>query len=167
MLGTEGTGAPGFEQAFDELAPRAFALALKLVGNREDAEDIAAEALARTLAAWGRIGDRPWRDGWVLRVTANVAVDLIRRRRPSELMADLPTDVLDVEERISVRAAVGLLPKRQREVLVLRYFADLHDEDIAAALKISVGSVKKHAARGLAGARRRLGAENKEMNLAW
>src|SRR5436190_22917843 len=75
-----GATPEGFEEAFDDLFPRAFKLARRLVGDTDTAEDIAAEALARTYANWPRVSNLEYRDGWVLRVAANLAVDRVRRR---------------------------------------------------------------------------------------
>jgi RNA polymerase sigma factor (sigma-70 family) len=64
--------------------------------------------------------------------------------------------VLEREEKRSVVAALATLPWRQRQVLVLRYYADLSESDIAATLGISRGAVKSHASRGVAALTRRL-----------
>ena len=56
-------------------------------------------------------------------------------------------------ERSEVIAALRALPERQREALVLRYYADLSEADIAAAMRISRGAVKSHTSRGIAALR--------------
>ena len=71
-----------FEAAFDELFPRAVRLANRLLGDRAAAEDVAAEALARAYARWPKVGGLPYRDGWVLKVATNLAIDRLRRRPP-------------------------------------------------------------------------------------
>jgi RNA polymerase sigma factor (sigma-70 family) len=60
-------------------------------------------------------------------------------------------------DRERILAALALLPQRQREAVVLRYYADLSEAQIAAAMGVSAGSVKRHASRGLAALRDRLG----------
>jgi DNA-directed RNA polymerase specialized sigma24 family protein len=70
-----------FDAAFKELFLPAFHLAHRLLGDPGDAQDAAAEAMARALADWGRVGALPYRRAFVLRVTANVAVDMLRKRR--------------------------------------------------------------------------------------
>lgn len=166
------TGAPsvpeGFEDAFDELFPRAFKLARRLVGDTDVAEDIAAEALARTYAHWPRVAGLEYRDGWVLRVAANLAVDRVRRRPeaitvPAAGFGPATAAIAgpDAEElvvlRVALVAALGSLPRRQRQAVALRYLGDLSDGEVAVALGISVGSVKTHIHRGLGALRRRLG----------
>jgi len=157
----KGPTPEGFEDAFDELFPRAFALARRLVGDSDAAEDIAAEALARAYAHWPRVSGLAYRDGWVLRVAANLAVDLVRRRPeviavPQVGMAGPGADEL-VVLRIALVAALGSLPRRQRQAVALRYLGDLTDGQVAVALGISVGSVKTHIHRGLGALRQRLG----------
>jgi RNA polymerase sigma-70 factor (sigma-E family) len=153
-------GPEGFEDAFDELFPRAFSLARRLVGDSDVAEDIAAETLARAYAHWPRVATLEYRDGWVLRVAANLAVDRVRRR--PEIIAVPPAsagpgaDEL-VVLRVALVAALGSLPRRQRQAVALRYLGDLTDGQVAAALGISVGSVKTHIHRGLGALRLRLG----------
>lgn len=143
-----------FESAFRELYPRAFGLALRMVGNRAVAEDIAAETMARAYARWDRL-DPDRRAGWVLRVTSNQAIDLLRRKGHT-----MVPGVVDLEDgtalRIALAAALAKLPRRQREAIALRYLSDLSEAETALALGIGVGSVKTHTHRGLAALRDRL-----------
>ena len=153
-------GIQGFEAAFDELFPRAFRLARRLVGDTDVAEDIAAEALARAYAHWPRVSTLEYRDGWVLRVAANLAVDRVRRH-PDVIATPVRGAGPDADElvvlRIALVAALGSLPRRQRQAVALRYLGDLTDGQVAVALGISVGSVKTHIHRGLGALRVRLG----------
>ncbi len=129
-----------------------------MLGDPAAAEEVAAEALARAYAQRGRVSVLPQRDGWVLRVAANLAIDRVRRHPPQLL----PPEVLDVEETLSLRmaltAALGALPRRQRQAVTLRYLGELSEREVAQALGISPGSVKTHVHRGLASLRARLGA---------
>lgn len=138
-----------FEDAFEELYAVAYRVAFRLLGRRGDAEDIAAEALARAYVRWSRVSAFP--QAWVSRVTTNLALDAYRKERRRR---GLPTRtaVIDLAaaERIDLHRALGALSKRQREVVALRYIADLPEETVAAALGCSPGTVKQHAARGLA-----------------
>ncbi len=161
----------GFEEAFDELFPRAFKLARRLVGDTDVAEDIAAEALARAYVHWPRVATLHYRDGWVLRVAANLAVDRVRRRpdviaAPAPAAASAGADEL-VVLRIALVAALGSLPRRQRQAVALRYLGDLTDGEVAVALGISVGSVKTHIHRGLGALRLRLGPGIEEVVPSW
>ncbi len=160
------SGPDGFEQAFDDLFPRAFKLARRLVGDTDVAEDIAAEALARAYANWPRVSTLEYRDGWVLRVAANLAVDRVRRH-PDVIAAPAAPSGPDADDlvvlRVALVAALGSLPRRQRQAVALRYLGDLSDGEVAVALGISVGSVKTHIHRGLGALRRRLGPGMEEV----
>ncbi len=151
-------GAPRrFEQAFDALYRLAYRVAYRILGDRQEAEDVAQEALARASLRWSRLYDRP--EGWVSRVASNLAIDAYRRRRRRPAYPTGPLGVVDARlgERGDLVAALRRLPRRQREVVVLRYLADLPEADVARALGCSVGSVKSHGSRGLASLRRQLG----------
>ena len=155
--------ADGFDEAFDELFPRAVRLANRMLGDRAAAEDVAAEALARTYARWRKVGALPYRDGWVLKVTTNLAIDRLRRRSPE--MPPEPADDFEdgVELRLALNAALLTLATRQRQAIALRYLGGLSDREVALALGISLGSVKTHIHRGLRGLRTRLGAGLEEV----
>src|SRR5471030_3092421 len=89
----------GFEEAFDALFAAARRIAVRLVGNGPDADDVAAEALARAFARWPKIRDLDYRDAWVMRVTANVALDVLRRSArplPTAVAVDLDPAVAAV-----------------------------------------------------------------------
>lgn len=151
----------GFEEAFDDLFVRAFRVARRILGDAATAEDVAAEALARAFAHWRKIGDQPWREGWVVRVATNLALDVGRGRNrmtDAEILDEGREDD-DVAVRLALVDAMARLPKRQREVVALRHLAGLSEAETAAALKVSTGSVKTHLHRGLAALRTRLGPE--------
>ncbi|MBV8559832.1 MAG: SigE family RNA polymerase sigma factor, partial [Acidimicrobiia bacterium] len=95
-------GDESFEAAYRELFPRAATLAYRVLGQRAAAEDVAAEALARTYAHWRRVSGLPHRDAWVLRVATNLAIDAARRHRVPPVLQD----GLDVEEAATVRMAL-------------------------------------------------------------
>ena len=153
----------GFDEAFDELFPRAVRLGTRLLGDRAAAEDVAAEALARAYARWSRVGGLSYRDGWVLKVATNLSIDRLRRR-PPELWPVVASDFEDgVELRIALNAALLTLAPRQRQAVALRYLGGLSDQEVAQALGISLGSVKTHIHRGLKGLRSRLGANAEEV----
>jgi len=155
-----------FRAAFVELWPAARGVARRLVGDPTVADDIAAEALARTFARWDRIETLPHRQAWVLRVTTNLALDTLRRRQPP-IVVSAPTHPEDqTAVRVALAAALRQLPTRQREVVVLRYLGDYSEEDVATALGIGRGSVRSHMQRGLQTLRRNLGDDFDGMNLA-
>ncbi len=149
-----------FSEAFDDMFRRAFRVAQNILRDPASAEDVAAEATARAYAHWRRIGDQPWREGWVVRVATNLALDVARSRNriADRAPADRVVDA-DVASRMVLVDAMARLPRRQREVVALRHLGDLSEVDCAAALRISTGSVKTHLHRGLATLRQRLGPE--------
>ena len=153
----------GFEEAFDELFPRAVRLAHRMLGDKAAAEDVAAEAMARAYARWPKVSVLSYRDGWVLKVATNLSIDRLRRRQP-EVWPETAADFEDgVELRLALNAALLTLAPRQREAVALRYLGGLCDREVALALGISLGSVKTHIHRGLNGLRARLGAGLEEM----
>lgn len=153
----------GFDEAFDDLFPRAVQLAHRLLGDRAAAEDVAAEALARAYARWPKVGALPHRDGWLLKVTTNLAIDRLRRRIPEVRPAPVDDFEDAVELRLALHAALRTLAPRQRQAIALRYLGGLSDREVAQTLGISLGSVKTHIHRGLRGLRRRLGAGLEEV----
>jgi RNA polymerase sigma-70 factor (sigma-E family) len=154
------TATPGprsFERSFESLYRLAYRVAYRILGDRPEAEDVAQETLARAVLRWSRLEAGP--EGWISRVASNLAVDRYRRRARARRAPSGPTGVVDerLVERADLVAALRSLPRRQREVVVLRYLADLSEANVAAALGCSAGSVKTHASRGLAALRRQLG----------
>lgn len=147
-----------FEEAFPELFRLAYRVSFRVLGDRGDAEDVAQEALARAHLRWPHLREKP--EGWIVTVATNLSIDRHRRRRRLTGLAREPLALVDVHqaERIDLARALRRLPRRQREVVVLRYLADWSERDVAAALGISAGAVKSHASRGLSALRQHLDA---------
>ena len=153
-------GDPEFEAAFDRLLAIAYRIATRVVGDRALAEEIAAETMARTFAHWPRIRHYEYLDAWVSRVASNLAITTaVRRGRviPDSTDATSEQDVAIL--RMALVDALQRLPRRQREVVALRYFADQSESSIATQLSISAGSVKTHLHRGIDALRRVLGPD--------
>ena len=151
-------GAETFEERFDELYRLAYRVAFRVVGSREEAEDIAQESLVKTCMSWRKVAG--YAEAFTAKVAGGRAIDSWRRqrRRPQPESATVSPDSVDrIGVRLELREALGQLPRRQREVVVLRYLADLPEADVAAALGCSAGTVKQHASRGLDALRARLG----------
>jgi RNA polymerase sigma-70 factor (sigma-E family) len=131
-----------------------------VTGDAGASEDAASEALVRAGVRWRRIHDRAL--PWVVRVATNLAIDHTRRRArerrvPAETTpASASADATRIESQVDLHRALKTLPKRQREVVVLRYFGDLSEREIAAELGMAPGTVKSHASRGLAALRAQL-----------
>jgi len=138
-----------FEDAFEDLYGLAYRVAFRVLGRRGDAEDVAAEALARAYTRWSRVCGYP--EAWVARVSTNLALDVWRKERRRRGTPSSSTVIdLTTAERLDLSRALASLSKRQREVVALRYLADLPEDTVAAALGCSAGTVKQHASRGLA-----------------
>jgi RNA polymerase sigma-70 factor (ECF subfamily) len=139
----------GFDTAFPGLFAQAYQVAFRILADRGDAEDVAQEALARAVLRWRSLADKP--GGWVATVAANLAIDRYRRRRRSTLVPPLAISALDPNAslRLDLVRALRHLPRRQRQVVVLRYLADWSEQDVALELDCSVGAVKAYGARGL------------------
>src|SRR5271156_1381763 len=146
-----------FELAFADLYRLAYRVAFRILGDRSEAEDVAQEALARAALRWSRLHERP--EGWVCRVASNQAIDRYRRRRRQLYVPAGPVGIVDerLGERGDLVTALRKLPRRQREVVVLRYLADFSEADVAVALGCSVGTVKSQASRGLSALRNHFG----------
>lgn len=155
-----------FEHLFRELYVPAYTVALRLLRDEQEAEDAASEALARTASSWQRLRGVEHQRAWVLRVTANVAVDMLRKRRPVPEDASPDARPGSPEDRIMLAVALARLPRRQREVLVLRFLADMTEVEVARRLAISRGAVKQHCRRGLVTLRGLIGSPFEEVHLA-
>ena len=148
-----------FDATFLRLLPSVKGLCWRILGSESAAEDAAAEAFIRTLMRWQKLASHPNPDAWIHRVATNVSLDLLRKQRregrlglsPSdEDLADLPSGpVLGVD----MRRALASLPRRQREVLVLRHMVGLSEEETADAMGVSVNTVKTHGSRAVAALR--------------
>jgi RNA polymerase sigma-70 factor (sigma-E family) len=145
-----------FEEIFPDLYRLAYRVSFRVLGDRGDAEDVAQEALARAHLRWSRLRESP--HGWVVTVATNLAIDRLRRRQRTTGHGSEPIALVEthLSERIDLARALRRLPRRQRQVVVLRYMADWPELEVAEALGCSPGTVKSHASRGLAHLRRHL-----------
>lgn len=133
-------------------------LALLLVDDRETAEDVVQDAFAGLHRRWSSLAGEDKALAYLRASVVNGSRSVLRRRRTVRRNPQPPLDALTAEpaedrallaaEHRAVLAAISRLPQRQREVIVLRYWAELTEPQIAAALGISVGAVKSTASRG-------------------
>lgn len=145
---------PGFRDFFDLEFPRLRDFAYVLSGSWSDAEELAQEAMVRTLRAWPRIRDRENPSVYARTVLVNRRRTLFRRGKLAERheIAQPPPSLSpddSVEQRSVVWAALLELPTRQRAAVVLRYYEDLSEAQTAAALGVAVGTVKSLVHKGL------------------
>lgn len=130
-----------------------------LTGDHAAAEDLAQDALAGLLVAWRR-GVPADPDRYVSRALTNKAISRWRRRSTTEVVTDLVPDRAGPDpggqrdDRDALWRAMLELPARQRAVLVLRYFEDVSDAEIAEQLGASQGTVRSLAARAVERLRR-------------
>jgi len=165
-------GAPGAAtQAVDGLyrahAPGLVRFALLLVGDRATAEDVVQEAFLHLYQGWHRVRDPASVLGYLRTAVLNGCRSVQRSRRRARLLRvthDPPVwsaeaAAMDGEDRRAVLAAAARLSQRQREVLALRYYLDLGEQDIAAMLGVSRGTVSSTVSRALAALARELKGE--------
>jgi RNA polymerase sigma factor (sigma-70 family) len=161
-----GAATESFEVFFRRVIPRAVSAAQRVTADRPSAEDAAVEALTKAHLRWTHLADEEWRDLWVVRVAVNEAI----RRLPRVARTfEIPAGA-DFAEMVATRAmlgwALGALPRRQREVVVLRHLVGLSEVEVAMMLDISHGTVKTHLRRGLAVLRSRLDVDGKGREVA-
>ncbi len=127
-----------------------------LTGNKADAEDLVQAALAKTYLAWDRIEDRGALDGYVRRAIVNTHISWWRRRRVEEYPTDEIPDQAVADHAIAsdlqetMRRAIDRLPDRMRTAVVLRYYEDMTEAEVADVLGVSLGTVKSTVSRAVA-----------------
>ena len=123
--------------------------AFLLTGDHQLAEDLLQSALAKTYRHWWRIRDGD-PEAYVRRVMYHQQVSWWRRRRVTERLEPEPTEQLGTDHsdatalRLTMSAALGRLTPRQRAVIVLRFYEDLTEAEVAEVLGCSLGTVKRH-----------------------
>ena len=154
-----GAAGPAADRAVTVLYHSHYAVLVReaalLVGDVATAEDVVQDCFIALHRGWWRVRDTSTALSYLRRSVINKSRSVLRRRAvagrlPLPAQPPLPSaedSALAVARLSLVRAALRALPARQREVLVLRYYADLPETQIAAVLGISRGSVKVHAAR--------------------
>ena len=133
-------------------------VAVLLVDDAETAEDVVQDAFVRLHRRWLLLRDPEKALAYLRTSVVNGSRSRLRRRRTERGFAAVALEdhpsaehtVVRTADLRAVREGLGDLPRRQREVLVLRYYLDLSEAAIADALGISRGSVKSHASRGIA-----------------
>ncbi|MDX6255158.1 MAG: hypothetical protein QOJ11_1492 [Frankiales bacterium] len=137
-----------------------------LLGAGPDAEDVAAEAFCELHRSWARLRAPDAAPAYLRAVVCNLVrmrlrhLDVVRRHHewPVPDASSAEAEAMLREDQREVVAALRELPERQRQALVLRYWLDLREQEVADAMGISAGAVKAHVSRGMAALTRSLGA---------
>jgi RNA polymerase sigma-70 factor (sigma-E family) len=133
-------------------------LAAMLVRDISTAEEVVQDAFIAMHDGWHRLKDADKALAYLRQAVVNRSRSVLRHRlvveknapKPAPDMPSAEHGALALLERSAVIAALRDLPERQREAIVLRYYADLSEAEIAATMRISRGAVKSHTARGMA-----------------
>lgn len=150
----------GMDEEFREFMrgrwPVMVRLAYGLTGDLGHAEDVAQTAFAKVYAAWPKVIRTGNPDAYVRQIVVNENRNRFRKRRVPERLTDVVPErddmdaIRDLGDRSALMAALRALGPRQRAVVVLRYWLDLTEAEIATTLNCSVGTVKSQASRALA-----------------
>ena len=141
-------------------------LAVVMLGDRPAAEDAVQEAFCGLYRRWHYLSDQGKALSYVRSSVINSCRTVLRRRRrQASLAGDPPGESAEAlalvgEEHRQVLTAIRRLPARQREVLVLRFYLDFDEAEIAASMRISRGTVKSTTSRALAALGRLLGEQS-------
>ncbi|MGW1724403.1 SigE family RNA polymerase sigma factor [Streptomyces sp. NPDC002306] len=128
-----------------------------LTGDVHHAEDLTQTALAKAYRSWWRVSRSDNPEAYVRRMLVTCNSDRFRKRRVGEALTSAPPEragrdeaVRRVDERGALLAALAELPPRQRAVVVMRYWEDLSEAEVADVLGCSPGTVKSQASKALA-----------------
>lgn len=159
-----GGDASAFNRLMEMHEKRMYAVALRMCGNREDAQDCLQEAMLRVYRAIGGFKGQSSFSTWVYRITMNTCLDELRRKknRQNTSLDNLldqgwsPSDgenvpekqALQSETRRCLHGAIQELPEDMRSAIVLRDIHGLSYDEIASALNINVGTIKSRISRG-------------------
>ncbi|MGH1415441.1 MAG: RNA polymerase sigma factor [Pelagimonas sp.] len=178
LLAFAGGDAAAARALTGRLGPRVFAHAMRMLGDRAEAEDVAQDALLKLwrIAPGWRVGEAKVTT-WLYRVTANMCIDRIRKRRSGpdldavpELADEAPSAAQQMQQNARAEAlqnALNALPDRQRQAVILRHIEGLSNPEIGEIMDIGPRAVESLTARGkraleaiLSGRRSELGYED-------
>ncbi len=173
-----------FEELIGSYQKRVFNLALRIIGNYDDAADLAQEAFVRIYKAISSFKEQSSFSTWVYRITTNVCLDEIRKRKNRKVVyidEDIQTDDGEMKrqvissdpgpdeaaERSEIRRivndAINRLPEEQRVVITLRDLQGMSYEEIARILELPAGTVKSRINRARLALKNMLSSENREL----
>ena len=159
-----GGDAYAFEQLMGKHEARMYAVALRMCGNREDAQDSLQDAMLRIYKALGSFKGQSSFATWAYRITMNTCLDNLRRKKvrqaqsldalldigwsPADEDASPEQHADNAERRRALSRAIQLLPEDMRSAVVLRDVQGYSYEEIAEILEANVGTVKSRISRG-------------------
>ncbi|WP_078621771.1 SigE family RNA polymerase sigma factor [Streptomyces sp. NRRL S-244] len=157
----EGTTVDHLTETYQAHYRSLLGLAALLLDDTASCEDVVQEAFIRVHSARNRVRDRDKTLAYLRQTVVNLSRSALRRRilglkllsKPMPDMASAEEGAYDQLERDDLIKAMRGLQRRQREVLVLRYFADMTEAQVAETLGVSLGSVKAYGSRGIAALR--------------
>ncbi|NJP68610.1 SigE family RNA polymerase sigma factor [Streptomyces sp. ventii] len=157
----EGTSVDQLTETYQQHYRSLLGLAALLLDDTASCEDVVQEAFIRVHSARSRVRDPEKTLAYLRQTVVNLSRSTLRRRilgvkllsKPMPDMASAEEGAYDKLERADLIKAMRNLQRRQREVLVLRYFADMSEAEVADSLGISTGSVKAYGSRGIAALR--------------
>ena len=146
------------EDLYVRFAPGGFRLAYLLTGDRQVAEDCVQDAFVRVVGRLGHIRSGLAFDAYLRRTIVNLTKNTWRRRAVERAHAPVvalsrayvASDESSVVDRLAVWQAILLLPMRQRTAIVLRFYEDLTEDDIASIMRCRPGTARSLVARGMA-----------------
>ena len=159
--------AAAFHRIVDRHAPSLFRIAVSMVGNAIDAEDVLQEAMAGAYRGLARFESRSSVKTWLTRIVITQAAKFRRKRKrePVAMVAEstgsfgsMDGSGAAVDARLDLQTALAKLSPEHRQVLVLREIEQLSYDEIAKVLGVAKGTVESRLFRGRAELRRRLGA---------
>jgi RNA polymerase sigma-70 factor (sigma-E family) len=160
-MGAEQGHASRLADVYERSAPAGFRLAYLLTGDRALAQDLVQEAFLRFVGRLHHLREPESFDAYLRRTIINLSKDTFRRRAVERSYLERRTAELreghtdrDVTAYESMRTALLTLPQRQRAAIVLRYYEDLHESEIADVLRCRPATVRSLVARGLEALRR-------------
>jgi RNA polymerase sigma-70 factor (sigma-E family) len=143
-------------RSWNEHRPYLIDLAFRMLGDIGAAEDVVQDAFLGLYRRWDHLTDPSAALAYLRTSVLNGCRNAMRRRsRPGAVTEEQPLEsaeatVLHTEEHRAILDAVRRLPARQREAVVLRYYLDMSEDQAAAAMRVSRGTVKSATSRGIA-----------------
>lgn len=162
----------GDHQAFADLVDRyknsVYSICLRMVGNRQEAEDLSQEAFIRAYNNISKFDSDRKFSTWLFRIATNLSIDSLRRKKPSvSLDAEIPgteglalntllpgntvppdEQIIKAETEQWIQKEIGTLPDKYRSAVILKYVEDLSLREISEIMNLPVGTVKTRVHRG-------------------